>query len=145
MPAKPRTGDAIADARQAVAAARLADPDEHFPYKLDAARALVAKDTAMGPAGPKDTSVTVQDVMSDRIALASADYVAAQEAFLGDPTPATRAVYKAAAEDLVAARRSHRRGRVDADGNPVGAFLGMTKATPPDHQVGPRMRRIGED
>lgn len=146
MPAKPRSmGDAVAKARADIAAARLADSDEHFPYKLDAVRELVQKDAPLGPAGPKDSSVAVQDVMSARIAEASAAYVEAQARHLENPTPATKNAYEAAKDDLVAARRSHRRSRVDADGNPTGAILGMTRAELPDHYVGPRLRRVGEE
>lgn len=145
MTAKPRsTGSAIAKARADVAAARLADPDEHFPYKHEVVVDLVDKNPPMGPEGPKDASVSAEDFMTRRIADASAAYIAAQEEHLLDPSPATASAYEAAKDDLVAARRTHRRARVDADGKPVAAIVAQTSAAPGEHQVGPRLRRVGE-
>jgi len=146
MPAKQRsTGEALARARADVAAARLADPGEHFPYKIAVATQLLEDNPPMGPDGPDDDSVQAEDFMSQRIADASAAYIAAQAAFLKDPTAANTEAYRAATDDLVAARRTHRRSRVDADGKPVAAFVGITRAATPDYQRGPRLRRVGED
>lgn len=145
MPAKPRSyGEAVAKAQRDVNAARLADPDEHFPYKHDHVRALVADNPPMGPDGPSDNRVTVADVMTVRIADASNAYIEAQAAYLTDPGPATKSALDAATDDLVAARRNHRRNRVDADGKPTGAILAVT-ANPPTGLVhGLRHPRPGE-
>ncbi len=142
---QPTTGEAITAARRSIAAARLADPGEHFPYKRrEAARALSDADL-MGPAGPDDDSVDAGDFTSERIILATDAYVAAQADYLADDTEANRERVKATADDLVAARRAHRRTRVDADGNPVGAIIGTTAGASPAYLRGPRHRRIGED
>lgn len=145
MPKPKTTGEVMAQARQDIAEARLADPDEHFPYKLAAVQTLVKKDAAMGPSGPADDSVSVQDFMSPRIAEASAAYNDAQAAYLADPTPGNHSAYEAAKDDLVAARKTHRRNRVDADGNPTGGVVGTTSAGRPEHMRGVRLRRVGED
>lgn len=145
MPSKPKsTGEVIAQARRDIAAARLADPDEHFPYKLSAVQALIKKDAPMGPE-QGDSSVSAQDFMSPRIAEASDAYNDAQAAYLADPSPGNRSAYEAAKDDLVAARKTHRRNRVDSDGNPVGAVVATTSAQRPDHMRGARLRRVGED
>lgn len=148
MTGKAKTyAETVTQSRRAVAAAVLADPDGHFPYKVDHAMGLVEENPPAGPGGPDDESVRVEDFLTRRIAEASADMIEAQAAYLTDPNPRTAAVYKSAQEDLVAARRSHRRNRVDGDGNPVGAIVGLRHdgATPPPHQVGPRARRAGEE
>ena len=147
MPSKqqPTTGEAIAAARQSVSAARLGDPDEHYPYKLGAALGVLKNDTPMGPAGGDDDSVSAKDYMSDRIARASSEYINAQAAFLADPSDGNRSAFEAAKDDLVAARKTHRRNRVDAAGNPVGSVVASTSATGLEHMRGPRLRRVGED
>jgi hypothetical protein len=138
-------GEALAQARESVSAARLRDPDEHFPYKADVVADLIEVNAPMGPGGPDDDRVKAEDVMSRRIAEASEAYIAAQAAHLDTPTDGSRSAYEAAKDDLVAARKTHRRNRVDAEGKPVGAVIGNTTAPAPDHMVGPRLRRVGEE
>jgi hypothetical protein len=146
MPSKPRsTGEAIAKARQDIAAARLADPDEHFPYRLGEALAAADGDTLMGPGGPEDDRATGADFMTERIARATGDYIDAQEDYLGEPSRANRERYEQAKDDLTAARKAHRRSRLDADGRPIGAIVADSNVLPPAHQVGPRLRRVGEE
>lgn len=89
MTAKKRLsyGEAVEQSRQILADARLADPDEHFPYKLDDA---------------------VRGGLPERIANASQDMVAAQEALLRDPSDENRVTFKDAQERLVAARNDYR-------------------------------------
>ena len=139
---QPTTGEALAAGRQAVAAARVNDPGEHYPYKASVVADLLDTNPAMDPGDGSD--VTAVDFMSQRIAQASEAYIAAQEQWLLDPTPANNSRYEAAKDDLVAARRNHRRNRVDADGKPAGAIVALTNAPMPDGLVGPRARRIGE-
>jgi hypothetical protein len=139
--------DAVDQARALVANARLADPNDHFPYKKADARAAIAADMSPDPRN-KDIDVTGEDVMSDRIADASAAYVDAQAAMLADPNPSNVAAYERARDELIAARREHRAGRVGPDGNPAngGAIIGTTSLPLPPHQKGqPRARRAGED
>lgn len=136
--------DVRAEARQKVAAARLADPEEHFPYKQAEVAKLLKANPAMGPDGPGDTTVQAEDFLTTRIAEATAAYIDAQAAFLADPSPANRSGYDARRDDLIAARRTHRRTRVDPDGNPVANVVGMTPGAP-DHLRGPRFRRAGEE
>lgn len=143
MPKALTTGEAMAAARQQVADARLADPGEHFPYKRAAVARLLTDNPAMGPAGPDDDSVSAVDFTSERIILATDAYVQAQADYLADQTPANRELYDDAAAALVAARQAHRRTRVDADGNPCAAVIGLTGSSPA-HLVGPRHRRVGE-
>lgn len=120
-------------------AARLADPDDHFPYKTaDAKAALKRKD--MGPDADTKKDVAGLDFTSARIIEATDAYIAAQAAVLENPTPGTRSAYEAAADDLVAARRTHRRERVDADGNPQANIVGTTTAAGPL-----RAKRVGEE
>lgn len=140
------TGEALAAARDAVGAARVADPDEHFPYKLAAAEGVLKRKTPMGPDGPKDASVTGEDFTSRRIVEATAAYVAAQEAYLLDGSAVNREAFQAATDDLVAARRAHRRTRVDANGNPALNVTGQpTGEGTLDHLRGTRFRRPGEE
>jgi hypothetical protein len=119
-------GEAMEAARGLLAAARLADPLEHFPYKHDDVTSLVAENPPMGPTGPDDDRVRAEDFISQDIADATGVYIEAQAAYLGDPGDATREAYKAAADVLVAARQAHRANR---DGLTV---------------VGVRARRAGE-
>jgi hypothetical protein len=135
-------GEAQAKARELTSQARLRDPDEHFPYKTADARAAL-KRKAMGPTGGSD--VTGADFLSARIIDASEAYVAAQAAYLAEPTQATRSALDAATDDLVAARKTHRRARVDAAGNPVGGVVGQTDAPRPTYMRGARHRRTGEE
>ena len=105
----PRTyGEAIVAAQAMVRAARLTDPDEHFPYKHDEVTSLVAEKPPMGPRGPDDDSLRAEDYMSQEIADATNAYVAAQSAYLESPGDATREEYEAAKADLVFARQAHR-------------------------------------
>jgi hypothetical protein len=134
----------MAAARQSIAAARLADPGEHFPYKRAHASRLLTDNPPHGPEGPSDNRVQVEDFLSGRIVLATEAYVAAQAAWLEDPSPANKELYQDAAQALVAARQAHRRNRVDADGNPCSAIVATT-GTPPAYLVdGLRHRRVGE-
>lgn len=126
MPAKPKTyAQAVEAARAGLAAARLADPDEHFPYKIDAVLELLDANPNMGPGTPDgpdgvdDTSRDVSDYMSREIAAASEAYVAAQEAYLRDHNPENRAAFEAARDELVAARLDHRQNR--GQGFTIGA------------------------
>lgn len=126
MAAKPKTyGAAYEAAVQAFAAARLADPAEHFPYKHDTVIALLDEDPPMGPGvpggvdGADDNTRAVADYMTVDIADASRDYVTAQEAYLRNMTDDTLAEYEAARDRLIAARLDHRANR--GDGFTVGA------------------------
>lgn len=126
MAARPKTyAQAQEASRAGLAAARLADPDDHFPYKLDVVTALIADEPPMGPGipdgvdGAEDTSRTVADYITGAIATASADYITAQEAYLRDPSDENRAAYEAARDELVAARLDHRQNR--GDGFTIGA------------------------
>jgi hypothetical protein len=104
-------GEAVTRAQALVRAGRLADPGEHFPYKHDQVTALLEENPPAGPKGKDDDSLRVSDFMSVRIADATKAYVRAQEAYLRDPGDATLADYQEATDDLVAARRAHRRRR----------------------------------
>lgn len=137
-------GEVHARMQRELAEARLADPDEHFPYKTGDARTALA-DTSMGPDGDAQHDVTGADFLSRRIIDASEAYIDAQAAYLADPAPANRGALDAATDDLVAARRSHRRNRVDSTGKPVAGIVGVTDATLPDHHRGSRLRRVGEE
>jgi hypothetical protein len=147
MPKPKDTGDAARQARSLLSQAQLDSPDSHFPYKRAVVDELVATDPAMGPDGASDSSVTAQDFMSARISEATEAYVDAQAAYLTDASVTNRELYESATEDLIAARRAHRRYRVDESGRPVmnitarqsGAAPGMT------HLRGPRFRRPGEE
>ncbi|BAL87305.1 hypothetical protein AMIS_20850 [Actinoplanes missouriensis 431] len=99
----------MVQAQALIRAGRLADPDEHFPYKHEAVTALVAENPPAGPNG--DDSKRVSDYMSQRIADASEQYIAAQAAYLGDPGDGTLAAYQAATDALISARKAHRRQR----------------------------------
>jgi hypothetical protein len=103
--------DAVAEAQALLAQARLNDPDEHFPYKQDVARALLDEDPPAGPNGPDDASRHVSDYISGDIIDATAAYVAAQQAYLEDRSLANRDAYHAARDELVAARLDHRVNR----------------------------------
>jgi hypothetical protein len=106
---------------------RLADPGEHFPYKHEHVLALIDENPPMGPDGPDDDRLRVEDFISREIADATNAYVEAQAAYLADAGDGTRAAYSAAKEALVAARRAHRVNR------PAGPVV-----------VGIRARRSGE-
>lgn len=125
---------AIVQAQQLVRTGRLADPDEHFPYKHAAVTGLVEENPPAGPNGPDDDTVRVEDFMSQEIADATRDYVEAQEAFLRDPGDGTRAAYDATRDALVAARRAHRVNRTDENGDPIPTITAMPR----------RARRAGE-
>jgi hypothetical protein len=110
--------------RKALAQARLSDPNEHFPYKHQDVTSLLDGEALMGPGipgeieGAEDDARTIDDYMSRGIADASRDYVAAQAAYLKDPSDANGDSYNAARDQLQAARLDHRRGR---EGFVVGA------------------------
>jgi hypothetical protein len=118
MAARPKTyAQAQQVAQDALAAARLADPDEHFPYKHEEALAALDADTPMGPGTPDgidgaaDTSRTIADYLTRAIVDASAAYVAAQEAYLRDRNEDTLAEYERTRDELVATRLDHRQNR----------------------------------
>lgn len=132
-------GEAHDKAMQMLADARLADPDEHFPYKAaDAKSALKAKN--LGPDADTKADVTGADFLSARIVEATEAYIAAQRAYLADPTKANHQAYEAATDDLAAARRTHRRARVDDEGDPIANIVGTTKGDAPL-----RAKRVGEE
>lgn len=124
MPAK-SYAQVVDQSRQAIANARLNDPEEHFPYKRQAIDDLLNQAPAMGPGSPNgdtgesDNSRTVADYISADIATASKEYIDAQAAFLSDPSESNRAEYEAARDRLQAARLDHRAKR--GDGFTVGA------------------------
>ena len=104
-------GEAVTRAQELVRAGRLADPDEHFPYKHADVTALLEENPPAGPRGADDDSLRIADFTSTRIADATDAYVQAQAAYLTDPGDATLAAYQEATDDLTAARRAHRRRR----------------------------------
>lgn len=114
--------DAVSKARGLISEARLADPDEHFPYKHEAVLALLEENPPAGPEGPDDDRVRVSDMISEAIADGSRDYVEAQAAYLADPNEETRATYEVARDVLVEARKRHRANR--GDGMAVIGFRG---------------------
>lgn len=126
MPPKAKTyAQALQAAQALLAAARLADPAEHFPYKHDAVVVLLDDSVPMGPGvpdgtpGERDTTRMIDDYMSRGIADATRDYVAAEEAYLTEPNPATHMAYTGARDRLQAARLDHRQNR--GQGFTVGA------------------------
>lgn len=104
---------------------RLDDPEEHYPYRHEHARRLVAENGRFGPNGPDDQSVEVTDVLSAAIVDATAAYVAAQAAFVLSQTSEDRAAYRAARDTLTAARVAHRANRVDDQGRPTIGIIGI--------------------
>lgn len=126
MATKPKTyAQAMEQAQALLAAARLSDPGEHFPYKHDAVIAFIRAGQPMGPGIPDgpdgefDESRSVGDYITEAIADASRDYIDAQAALLTDPSSSNRAAYDAARDRLVAARLDHRQNR--GQGFTVGA------------------------
>jgi hypothetical protein len=118
MAARKKTyAEVLVESRQALAAARLADPGEHFPYKRDAVQAVLDEDRPMGPGSPgqldgaEDRSRNVGDYITEEIADASEAYVAAQAALLADPSEENKQAYDAATDRLQAARLDHRARR----------------------------------
>ncbi len=118
MAAKPKTyAEASEQAQNLLGRARLADPDEHFPYKRDVVDAILAEDPPMGPGSPDglegtdDRSRSVSDYMTPDIAAASEAYVEAQAAYVADHSEANRSAYEAARDRLLAARLDHRQER----------------------------------
>jgi hypothetical protein len=109
--------EAADEFRRSVAELRLADPDEHFPYKHDDVVALIDENPPMGPGTPDgvdgtaDTSRVIGDYTSRAIADASRDYIDAQADLLRDPSDDTRSAYEAARDRLGAARLDHRQAR----------------------------------
>lgn len=129
MPEPASYGEAKAQAAQLLAAGRLNDPAEHFPYKLAAARQVCEENPPAGRLGPDDDSLRVEDFISENIIYATADYVDAQARLLAGEIG--RDEYEAAKAALVAARAEHRRYR---DGAPLVPVLG-----------GMRYRRFNEE
>jgi hypothetical protein len=105
--------------------ARLDDPDEHYPYKHEHVRRLVTENKRFGPNGPGDDSVETTDVLSPAIVEATAAYVAAQATFVASQSSEDRAAYRARRDELTAARRAHRVNRLDDQGRPVHAIIGI--------------------
>jgi hypothetical protein len=99
---------AHAESQRLLREGRLADRDEHFPYKHAAVSALIAENPPAGPDGPEDDRLRIEDFLSQAIADASKTYIAAQQGFLRHPGDGTRAEYEAAKAALVAARQAHR-------------------------------------
>lgn len=119
-PSKPASyADAVNQARQLTAAARLADPGEHYPYRHADVAALVEQNPPMGPEGPDDGRARAEDYMTQAVADASRDMIEAQAKVLGDPSESSREWYERAKETLVAARQAHRANRPVA-GNVIG-------------------------
>lgn len=118
MPPKAKTyAQAVQAAQATIATARLADPDEHFPYRYDAVVAMLDDAPPMGPGvpdgidGADDTARMIDDYMSRGIADATRDYVAAQAAYLADPSTENHMTYDTARDRLQAARLDHRQNR----------------------------------
>jgi hypothetical protein len=118
MPPDMTYAEAVEHSARTIAQARLNDPDEHFPYKHDVVTELLGDpDAPMGPGVPEgaegadDDSRTVADYMSQGIADASAAYIDAQAAWLENPTDENAGDYRAARDELVAARLDHRLNR----------------------------------
>lgn len=123
----PGYGSAWETAQSLLRKGRLADPNEHFPYKHANVIALVEENGPVGPAGPDDDQVLVEDHMSREIADATKRYIDAQSAYLTDPGDGTRADYDASKDALQKARAQHRANR------PAGPVV-----------TGIRARRAGE-
>lgn len=126
MATRPKTyGEASEQAAALLARARLADDNDHFPYKIDEVLDLIDTDPPMGPGipgqvdGADDTSRTVADYITPGIAEATDAYIGAQAAYLENPSDDTRQAYDAARDRLVAARLDHRENR--GEGFTVGA------------------------
>ncbi len=112
--------------QRALAQAQLADPDSHFPYKHDVVTEMVRQPgLPMGPGLPEDQgraavggaddeTRTIEDYMSQGIADATRDYVAAQAAYFEDGGGETYDKYSAARDRLQAARLDHRENRGNA-------------------------------
>lgn len=97
---------------------RLADPAGHFPYKHEealrgAARAVAAQVAALMIANPDVESGLHAALLelAEAEVDATADYVAAQEAWFRERTPEARAAERGAADALTAARQARRTGR----------------------------------
>lgn len=102
----------MAQGLSAAAKTRLNNVDEHYPYKGDAARALLDENPPAGPAGANDARLTASDFISHPIIDASEAYVEAQAAHVANPGDVdAQAAYAAAAEELIAARQRHRANR----------------------------------
>lgn len=118
MAARRKTYSEVLDQnRRNLAAARLTDPDEHFPYKLEDVLDLIQEDPPMGGGvpggidGTEDRSFEVADYITAAIAEASEAYIQAQADFLDNPGDETRSAYEAARDRLNAARLDHRTNR----------------------------------
>ena len=103
--------EALAQAGAILRQGQLNDPGEHFPYKQGAATSLLEANPPAGPNGPGDTTRRISDYISQAIIDASAAYVAAQQAYLEDPSQENREAYHACRDELIAARIDHRTGR----------------------------------
>jgi hypothetical protein len=87
------------------------DPAGHFPYKADAAHALVDENPPMGPDGDDDDRVRAEDFLTAELVDATDAYVQAQADYYRDPGEGTLDLMNQAANDLVAARQTHRANR----------------------------------
>lgn len=100
--------------REAFAKAQLADPESHFPYKRDQALAALQADL-----DPASNNHPEHWYTSEQIIEAAARYTDAQQALLevqasgesAEDLEAARLREREAANELVAARQQHRRGR----------------------------------
>lgn len=99
----------------ASAKARVADPDGHYPYKLDHVLNLIDQNAPAGPEGPDDDRANLRDFISPAIAQASAAYIEAQARHIGDPNNVEfKSIYETQKAELVEARRRHRANRVSS-------------------------------
>lgn len=105
--------------------ARLDDPLEHYPYKHQHARALVAENPRFGPNGPDDDAVETTDVLTPELVDLTAAYVKAQEVYVEQRTAGNLAAYRAARDELTEGRRRHRANRVDDQGRPTVGIIGI--------------------
>lgn len=99
-------------------AERLTDPLSHFPYKLDEAHAGAARTVRRQVNALELHDSRVEESITATLLEyaaaevdATAAYVAAQEAYLRDPSDETRRAEREAANALTAERRSRREAR----------------------------------
>jgi hypothetical protein len=96
---------------------RLNDPLSHFPYKRDEAHTGAARDVRRFVRSLELDDETEQSLIEALLPFAAgqvdatAAYVAAQQAYLRDPSDETRAEERACANDLAVVRREYREAR----------------------------------
>jgi hypothetical protein len=123
MPDPASYAEAKARVAGMLAAGRLADPAEHFPYKEAAARQALSANAPAGRLGPDDDGLLVEDYISEDIIDATNEYVRVQAAMLAGEVG--RDEYEAAKDVLVQARLEHRRFRGPHDPRTVPIMGGM--------------------